>query len=105
MSSIAIVENAMLDIMYEVPFMTGIKECRITEEVVMQARSAGVDLRGREEVSVDARSSAAEFAYAWTLPRFRSAMSARMSKHTFAEQKKSLLAAKAVRRVLSLRTW
>jgi ATP-dependent Clp protease ATP-binding subunit ClpX len=30
----AIVENAMLDIMYEVPFMTGIKECRITEEVV-----------------------------------------------------------------------
>ncbi len=30
----AIVENAMLDIMYEVPFMTGIKECRITEEVI-----------------------------------------------------------------------
>ncbi len=30
----AIVENAMLDIMYEVPFMTGIKECRITEETI-----------------------------------------------------------------------
>ncbi|MCC6808294.1 MAG: ATP-dependent Clp protease ATP-binding subunit ClpX [Deltaproteobacteria bacterium] len=30
----AIVENAMLDIMYEVPFMSGIKECRITEEVI-----------------------------------------------------------------------
>ncbi len=30
----AIVENAMLDIMYEVPFMPGIKECRVTEEVI-----------------------------------------------------------------------
>ena len=32
----AIVENAMLDIMYEVPFMSGIKECRVTEEVIVK---------------------------------------------------------------------
>jgi ATP-dependent Clp protease ATP-binding subunit ClpX len=30
----AILENAMLDIMYEVPFMPGVKECRITKEVI-----------------------------------------------------------------------
>lgn len=30
----AILENAMLDIMYEVPFLDGIKRCRITKEVI-----------------------------------------------------------------------
>jgi len=30
----SILENAMLEIMYDVPFRDGIKECRITEEVV-----------------------------------------------------------------------
>jgi ATP-dependent Clp protease ATP-binding subunit ClpX len=30
----SILENVMLDIMYEVPFLDGIKRCRITEEVV-----------------------------------------------------------------------
>ena len=29
-----ILENVMLEIMYEVPFLEGIKRCRITEEVV-----------------------------------------------------------------------
>jgi len=29
----SILENAMLDIMYEVPFLPGVKECRITKEV------------------------------------------------------------------------
>ena len=30
----AILEHAMLDIMYEVPFLAGVKECRITKEVI-----------------------------------------------------------------------
>ncbi len=30
----AILENKMLDIMYEVPFLPGVKECRITREVI-----------------------------------------------------------------------
>jgi len=30
----SILENAMLDIMYEVPFLDGIKRCRITEDVI-----------------------------------------------------------------------
>jgi ATP-dependent Clp protease ATP-binding subunit ClpX len=30
----AILENQMLDIMYEVPFLPGVKECRITKEVI-----------------------------------------------------------------------
>ena len=30
----SILENAMLDIMYEVPFLPGVKECRITKEVI-----------------------------------------------------------------------
>jgi ATP-dependent Clp protease ATP-binding subunit ClpX len=30
----AILENAMLDIMYEVPFLDGIKRCRITKDVI-----------------------------------------------------------------------
>jgi ATP-dependent Clp protease ATP-binding subunit ClpX len=30
----AILEHAMLDIMYEVPFLPGVKECRITKEVI-----------------------------------------------------------------------
>ena len=30
----AILETAMLDIMYEVPFLPGVKECRITKEVI-----------------------------------------------------------------------
>jgi ATP-dependent Clp protease ATP-binding subunit ClpX len=37
-----ILENAMLDIMYEVPFLEGIKRCRITEEVV--TKGAAPDL-------------------------------------------------------------
>ena len=32
----SIVENAMLDIMYEVPFLEGIKECKITEGVILR---------------------------------------------------------------------
>ena len=30
----AILEQAMLEIMYDVPFQEGIKECRITDEVI-----------------------------------------------------------------------
>ena len=30
----AILENKMLDIMYEVPFLPGVKECKITKEVI-----------------------------------------------------------------------
>ena len=30
----SILEHAMLDIMYEVPFLPGVKECRITKEVI-----------------------------------------------------------------------
>jgi ATP-dependent Clp protease ATP-binding subunit ClpX len=33
----AILENQMLDIMYEVPFLPGVKECRITKEVIEKA--------------------------------------------------------------------
>jgi ATP-dependent Clp protease ATP-binding subunit ClpX len=32
----AIIENAMLDIMYEVPYKDGIKECRVTEGVILR---------------------------------------------------------------------
>ncbi|MFO7156655.1 MAG: ATP-dependent Clp protease ATP-binding subunit ClpX [Pseudomonadota bacterium] len=32
----SILENAMLDIMYEVPFLEGIKECKITEGVILR---------------------------------------------------------------------
>jgi ATP-dependent Clp protease ATP-binding subunit ClpX len=32
----AIIEHAMLDVMYEVPYKDGIKECRITEGVVLR---------------------------------------------------------------------
>jgi ATP-dependent Clp protease ATP-binding subunit ClpX len=32
----AIIENAMLDIMYEVPYKEGIKECRVTEGVIVR---------------------------------------------------------------------
>ena len=32
----AILENAMLDIMYEVPFLEGLQECRITREVIVE---------------------------------------------------------------------
>jgi ATP-dependent Clp protease ATP-binding subunit ClpX len=32
----SIMENAMLDIMYEVPYLEGIKECKITEGVVLR---------------------------------------------------------------------
>jgi ATP-dependent Clp protease ATP-binding subunit ClpX len=30
----AILEQQMLDIMYEVPFLPGVKECKITKEVI-----------------------------------------------------------------------
>ncbi|MEQ8977650.1 MAG: ATP-dependent Clp protease ATP-binding subunit ClpX, partial [Deltaproteobacteria bacterium] len=30
----SILENQMLDIMYEVPFLPGVKACRITKEVI-----------------------------------------------------------------------
>jgi ATP-dependent Clp protease ATP-binding subunit ClpX len=30
----AILEDAMLDIMYDVPFREGVKECKITETVI-----------------------------------------------------------------------
>jgi ATP-dependent Clp protease ATP-binding subunit ClpX len=33
----AILEHSMLDIMYEVPFMSGVKECRVTKEVIEKA--------------------------------------------------------------------
>jgi ATP-dependent Clp protease ATP-binding subunit ClpX len=32
----AILEDAMLDIMYDVPFREGVKECRITEGVILK---------------------------------------------------------------------
>jgi ATP-dependent Clp protease ATP-binding subunit ClpX len=32
----AIMEDAMLDIMYDVPFREGVKECRITDEVILK---------------------------------------------------------------------
>jgi len=32
----AIMEDAMLDIMYDVPFREGIKECRISESVILK---------------------------------------------------------------------
>jgi ATP-dependent Clp protease ATP-binding subunit ClpX len=31
----SILEEAMLEIMYEVPFLEGIKRCRITEDVIL----------------------------------------------------------------------
>jgi ATP-dependent Clp protease ATP-binding subunit ClpX len=30
----AILEHSMLDIMYEVPFLAAVKECRVTKEVI-----------------------------------------------------------------------
>ena len=33
----AIMENAMLDIMYDVPYREGIKECKITEGVILRS--------------------------------------------------------------------
>ncbi len=30
----SILENKMLDIMYEVPFLPGVKDCKITKEVI-----------------------------------------------------------------------
>lgn len=35
-----ILENVMLDIMYEVPFLEGIKRCRITADVVLAKGNA-----------------------------------------------------------------
>jgi ATP-dependent Clp protease ATP-binding subunit ClpX len=32
----AIMESAMLDIMYDVPYRDGIKECRITDGVILR---------------------------------------------------------------------
>ena len=34
----SILENAMLDIMYEVPFLEGLQTCRITEEVIIDGK-------------------------------------------------------------------
>jgi ATP-dependent Clp protease ATP-binding subunit ClpX len=34
----AIMEDAMLDIMYDVPFREGVKECRISEDVVLSRK-------------------------------------------------------------------
>ena len=34
----SILENAMLDIMYEVPFLEGLKTCRITKEVICEGK-------------------------------------------------------------------
>ncbi len=38
----AILEDSMLDIMYDVPFREGVKECRITEEVVLEKKDPQV---------------------------------------------------------------
>ena len=46
----AILESAMLEIMYEVPFLDGIKRCRITEDVVTR--------HGAPELSFEAKKSA-----------------------------------------------
>jgi ATP-dependent Clp protease ATP-binding subunit ClpX len=45
-----ILETAMLDIMYEVPFLDGIKRCRITEDVVNR--------KGEPELAFEAKKSA-----------------------------------------------
>ncbi len=49
-----IIENAMLDIMYEVPFLDGIKRCRITEEVVIN--------KGQPELGFETKSDAVKTA-------------------------------------------
>ena len=36
-------ETAMLDIMYEVPFLEDLKECRITERVISEKESPELD--------------------------------------------------------------
>ena len=35
----SIMENAMLDIMYEVPYRDGVKECKITEGVITRGEA------------------------------------------------------------------
>jgi ATP-dependent Clp protease ATP-binding subunit ClpX len=45
-----ILESAMLDIMYEVPFLDGIKRCKITEDVVNK--------KGEPELAFEAKKSA-----------------------------------------------
>ena len=37
-SRIAILENLMLDVMYEIPSISGVKECIVSEEVVAQGK-------------------------------------------------------------------
>jgi ATP-dependent Clp protease ATP-binding subunit ClpX len=43
-----ILENIMLDIMYEVPFLDGIKHCRITEEVVRGAGQPYLEFKQKQ---------------------------------------------------------
>ena len=38
----------MLDIMYEVPFLDGIKRCRITEEVVLSGGQAVLEFEQKK---------------------------------------------------------
>jgi ATP-dependent Clp protease ATP-binding subunit ClpX len=40
----AIMEDAMLDVMYDVPFREGVKECRITEGVILKKEAPQVVL-------------------------------------------------------------
>lgn len=43
-----VMENVMLDIMYEVPFLPGIKRCRITEDVVTRGKSPALEFAAKK---------------------------------------------------------
>ncbi len=45
----AIVEDAMLDIMYDVPFREGVKECKITEQVITKREPPQIVLEKMEK--------------------------------------------------------
>jgi ATP-dependent Clp protease ATP-binding subunit ClpX len=47
----AILENVMLEIMYDVPFREGVKECRITEEVVTQGAEPQLQLEKEKRLA------------------------------------------------------
>jgi ATP-dependent Clp protease ATP-binding subunit ClpX len=46
-----ILENAMLEIMYEVPFLDGIKRCRITEEVIAKSGAPELTFEKKAEAA------------------------------------------------------
>jgi ATP-dependent Clp protease ATP-binding subunit ClpX len=45
----AILEDAMLDIMYDVPFREGVKECKITEQVITKHEPPQIVLEKMEK--------------------------------------------------------